>query len=153
MPAWGGSLSEDLSRSALAFIREGLEAWNAEPITASSLVGDSGSASEEVERGEKLFLTFCGGCHGFNGIAYYVKSPSFVLGDRMKRSTEELERSIRNGKGIMPSWGSKLSDGEIKSLVAFIQTLQPSYERGIEIKPRDVPSLYFRFPAPGREGR
>ena len=98
-------------------------------------------------------MTFCGGCHGFNGIAYYVQSPSFVLGERMNLPADELEGSIRNGKGLMPGWGSKLSDREIKSLVAFIQTLEPSYEKGIEVEPNEVPNLYFRFRPLGEYGR
>ncbi len=154
IPAWGASLSEDLSRSALAFIREGFEAPTpALPRAYARFAPTDVASSSELELGKNLFLTFCGGCHGFNGIAYYVKSPSFVLGERMNLPAGELERSIREGKGIMPGWGSKLSDREIRSLVAFIQTLEPSYELGIESEPHEIPNLYFRFRPLGEYGK
>ena len=44
--------------------------------------------------GEKLYITFCAGCHGFNDIAYYVNSPSFALGERLQKSDHELQKSI-----------------------------------------------------------
>ena len=107
-----------------------------------------------LAQGEEVFLTFCGGCHGFGGIAFYVNSPSFSLRERMSKSDDELIRSIKQGRGLMPSWENKLSESEIQSLVVFIRELSERYDGRIE-SPRGMdrePDLYFRFRPAGERG-
>ena len=95
--------------------------------------------------GEDVYLTFCAGCHGSNGIAAYVSSPSFALGERMEKDDAELFRTITNGRGVMPKWGNKLSDEDLKSALRFVRTLRPQYQRGIAQALRRPTWPYFLF--------
>ena len=143
----------DISRSALfatlGYIRNELHAKSTPtPLSASLLVTPSAppvADRTQIQLGEKIYLRFCGGCHGFNGISAYVNSPSFALGERMHKSDEELASSIRNGRGEMPSWEFMLKPPEVDALVSFIRTFQQTYASGIDNRLRPDPELYFRF--------
>jgi mono/diheme cytochrome c family protein len=65
---------------------------------------EASPVGDQAVSGEKIYLQFCGGCHGFNGIAWYVNSPSFALRERLEKSDVELTNSIKNGLGAMPAW-------------------------------------------------
>ncbi|GAB4348646.1 MAG: hypothetical protein Kow006_09550 [Gammaproteobacteria bacterium] len=108
---------------------------------------DSGGygAAGYSSQGEYVYQSFCGGCHGFNGISYYVHSPSFALGERMDKSDSELRRSIAEGVGAMPAWGSILSTGQLDAVVGYIRTLARYVEEGIGQNKHDEPGLYLRF--------
>jgi mono/diheme cytochrome c family protein len=95
--------------------------------------------------GEALYAKFCAGCHGLNGIAAYVYSPSFALGQRLEKSDEALMRSLLNGKGEMPNWDDKLSRAELREVLRFIRTLRLQYDLGIGQSLRGAPALYYLF--------
>jgi mono/diheme cytochrome c family protein len=95
--------------------------------------------------GESAYLTFCGGCHGFNGIAAYVQAPSFALAERMEKSDAELFRTIITGHGVMPRWENKLPDDVLLDALRFVRTLPLQYRNGIAQVRRAPPSLYFLF--------
>ena len=148
MSAWGSTLSKDLALATVSYIRRFYNgvadsAQVAElPSPAQQLAMDQGN---EPESAEKIYLQFCGGCHGFNGIAWYVNSPSFALRERMHKSDAELADSISNGRGAMSSWENMLLPHQIDAVVKFIRTLSETYERGIGNELRPSPDLFFRF--------
>ena len=149
MPPWGDTLSAAAARKIVSHIRKlfGPDAVQ-EPSQAQPVARpDSG----QLALGENTYLAFCGGCHGFSGIAWYVHSPSFALGERMDKSDEELKRSIKNGLGVMPSWENMLKPGQIDALVKFIRTLAQTYEGGILGELRR-PSVFLRFRPLGETG-
>ena len=96
-------------------------------------------------RGEDVFATFCAGCHGLNGVAAYVDSPSFALGERMDKTDSALLHSIVNGRGLMPDWGNKLAQEDLVAVLAFVRTLQQDYRDGIGRGLRPAPGRYFLF--------
>ena len=149
MPSWGNNLSPELARAAISYIRTNLDGSTAGITGAqeqpSSTQQTARLERNQVETGEKLYLRFCGGCHGFNGIAWYVNSPSFALSERLDKRNEELANSIRNGRGEMPSWEFMLKPEQIDALVLFIRTLSITYENGIASNLRAAPELFFRF--------
>jgi mono/diheme cytochrome c family protein len=149
MPAWRNNLSPELARATISYIRTNLDGNTAGITRAqqqpSSTQQTAGLEGTQVEIGGKLYLRFCGGCHGFNGIAWYVNSPSFALNERMNKRDQELANSIRNGRGEMPSWEFMLKPEQIDALVLFIRTLSNAYENGIASKLRSAPELFFRF--------
>ncbi|MBW2422269.1 MAG: c-type cytochrome [Deltaproteobacteria bacterium] len=107
-----------------------------------------------LEAGERTYLAFCGGCHGFNGIAYYVGSPSFALGERMHKTDGELYDSLINGHVIMPAWGAMLSPEEIAGAILFVRALRATVDNGIGARMRMPPEMYFQFsPLGGWAGR
>lgn len=101
--------------------------------------------SRKVSPGRSNYETFCSGCHGLNGIARYVESPSFAIGERMEKSDEQLLQSIAQGKGVMPGWESKISEPGMKQLLAYIRSFNDRYRTGIMATLRDAPELYFTF--------
>jgi len=92
-----------------------------------------------------LYSTFCAGCHGFNGISYFVASPSFALGERMEKSDLALQLSITNGRGAMPGWGGKLTERQIIALIGFVRGLKSRFDQGIAANLRNRPGLFFIF--------
>jgi mono/diheme cytochrome c family protein len=103
------------------------------------------SAAQGQLSGEELYGRFCAGCHGFNGIARYVHSPSFALDERLEKGDAELMRSLLHGKGEMPNWDDKLSRAELEDILRFVRVLRLRYEAGISHRLRAEPSLYYLF--------
>lgn len=95
--------------------------------------------------GESTYATFCAGCHGLNGIAAYVRAPSFALGERMDKGDDELFFTITHGHGTMPSWRDKLTDAALAEALQFLRTLPQQYQNGIAQALRTPPALYFLF--------
>jgi mono/diheme cytochrome c family protein len=74
-----------------------------------------------------LWAQHCAACHGKDGsgntamgkklgVKDYTKSQSF--------SDAEAANIIKNGKGKMKGFGSKLSDADVKALVAYVRSLK-----------------------------
>jgi mono/diheme cytochrome c family protein len=74
-----------------------------------------------------LWAQNCAACHGKDGsgstamgkklgVKDYTKSQSF--------SDAEAANVIKNGKGKMKSYKDKLSDGDVKALVAYVRSLK-----------------------------
>jgi mono/diheme cytochrome c family protein len=96
-------------------------------------------------RGQSTYEVFCAGCHGLNGIATYVGSPSFAIGESMEKSDADLLFSIANGKGMMPTWSAQLSPEDRVLVLAYIRTLRHRMRSGIAMVLRDAPPIYFLF--------
>ena len=93
-----------------------------------------------VGRGEKLFQRNCASCHGLDGrgaglvAASLKKQPSdltMIPRKNGKFPTEELVMSISgelslpiHGSREMPVWGGVLKNGDILSLVRYIESIQ-----------------------------
>jgi len=150
MPAWRKSITEQQAMAVLAYVRDRFdESRDSGPAGNMGQANTISRASGDKDMGEVVYTQFCGGCHGFNGISYYVNSPSFALRQRMEKSDAQLSNSIRKGRGVMPSWENMLNPQQIDSLVHFIRTLAPAYESGIDHDIRLAPELYFLFPPVG----
>jgi len=102
-------------------------------------------APHDTGRGESTYVIFCAGCHGLNGVAAFVGSPSFALGDRLQKSDAVLLASIRNGIGLMPDWGNKFSEERLLDVLVFVRTLERRYQNGIAQSIRGAPERYFLF--------
>jgi len=110
------------------------------------VVGRVGARVQSEQRpGEALYVAFCAGCHGLNGVAAYVGSPSFAIGERLERSDAALLRSILNGIGDMPDWGNKLPRGELVDVLRFVRSFPSQHELGILQELRKAPGMYFLF--------
>ena len=73
-----------------------------------------------------LYKAKCAMCHGPDGSktnpAMGVKALNSP--DVQKLSDADLTASITNGKGKMPAYKGKLTDEQIKSLVAYVRSLK-----------------------------
>lgn len=79
--------------------------------------------------GADVFNSKCAPCHGANGLAATpagkaLKAASFKSAAAVKASDAELIATVHSGRNKMPSFQGKLTDDQIKSVVAYIRTLQ-----------------------------
>jgi mono/diheme cytochrome c family protein len=68
-------------------------------------------------------------CHGPDGLAATpmaknLKILSFKDPSMVKASDAQFIASTKNGKGKMPAYAGKLTDAQIKDVIAYIRTLQ-----------------------------
>jgi cytochrome c6 len=79
--------------------------------------------------GDATYKAKCQMCHGADGMAATpagkaMKTLPFTDPQIMKASDADLIAATKNGKGKMPAYSAKLSDGDIKAVITFIHTLQ-----------------------------
>ena len=79
--------------------------------------------------GAATYSSKCQMCHGADGtgstpVGKAMKAPSFRSPDVVKESNADLITVTKNGKGKMPAYSGKLTDAEIRDVVAHIRTLQ-----------------------------
>ncbi len=76
-----------------------------------------------------VYKANCAPCHGAAGDANTpagktFKVPSFSSDAVLKDPDAHLLQVAKDGKGKMPSWHDKLSEDQLKDLIAYIHTLQ-----------------------------
>jgi mono/diheme cytochrome c family protein len=86
-------------------------------------------ATASAEPAASVYKTKCAACHGPAGDASTpagkaLKVPSFTSEAALKETDANLLAIAANGKGKMPAWHDKLSEDQLKDLVAFIRTMQ-----------------------------
>jgi mono/diheme cytochrome c family protein len=78
--------------------------------------------------GGATYKAKCQMCHGADGqptaTGKSMKALPFNAPELTKASNATLIASIMNGKGRMPAYAGKLTDSQIKDVVAYIRTLQ-----------------------------
>ena len=156
MPAWKGTLDKNSIRQVAAFIKEhfgdpervALNKRELKPLLPDLAY----EQNPKLRDGEEIYQHFCVGCHGFNGIAHYVYSPSFALGERTLKSDMVLRRSIAKGIGAMPGWENKLSPYQIDALMAYLRKLAALFEGTIEEDWSEGSEFYFKFRPLGARG-
>jgi cytochrome c6 len=82
-----------------------------------------------AQTGADLYKSKCQMCHGADGMAgtpagKSTKARPFNSPDVMKMSDDDLIKITTNGHGKMPAYKEKLTDAQIKDVVAYIHTLQ-----------------------------
>lgn len=94
-------------------------------LLAASIAGPAYAQSS----GADLYKTKCAMCHGADGLAATpmaksMKVLSFKDPAMIKASDAQFIASTTNGKAKMPAYKGKLTDAQIKDVVAYIRTLQ-----------------------------
>ncbi len=79
--------------------------------------------------GAATYKAKCAMCHGADGLAATpmaksMKILSFKAPAMVKASDAQLITSTANGKNKMPAYKGKLTDAQIKDVVAYIRTIQ-----------------------------
>jgi len=80
-----------------------------------------------IEAGERIYKQYCVACHQADGKGFEGKlAADFTNPERMKKTDEELLKSIREGTkgeaGAMPPWGGTLTEEEMKNVLYYIRT-------------------------------
>lgn len=101
--------------------------------------------------GADTFLTFCAGCHGFDGFAEYPPAPSFAMGDRLQKDDGTLLQSVLRGKGGMPPWEGKLPRYMLQDAIAYLRVMAERRSAGYEPRTRPIPETWFKFRPVGVE--
>jgi mono/diheme cytochrome c family protein len=78
--------------------------------------------------GEKTYKTKCASCHGPDGKGETAagkasKARDFCSAEVKKETDEDWTGIIVKGKNKMPGYDKKLTDGEVKEVVAYIRSL------------------------------
>lgn len=79
--------------------------------------------------GADTYKSKCAMCHGGDGMGATpagkaMKTPPFNSPDILKMSDTDLIAVTKSGKGKMPAYSGKLTDLQIKDVIAYIHTLQ-----------------------------
>jgi mono/diheme cytochrome c family protein len=90
------------------------------PAPSSKTAGQKAAANDpHVAAGAKLFGLNCAHCHGIDATG--DEGPDL---HNVKKSDDRIKSMILNGvKGEMPSFGKKLSEEDVKNLIAFVRSL------------------------------
>jgi cytochrome c6 len=78
--------------------------------------------------GEKVYKAKCGSCHGADGVGATpagkaTKARDFCSDEVRKETDDEWTQIIVKGKNKMPAYDKKVTDAEVKDVVAYIRTL------------------------------
>lgn len=73
----------------------------------------------EVAAGRVIYESNCAGCHGAEGEGSNSGRPLTGIADQGDRASHIA--SIVNGKGNMPAFGERLSEGEIGEVASFVR--------------------------------
>ena len=86
----------------------------------------AGTASFAQSSGEALYKANCQSCHGSAGTpnAGMAKMMDIKAASEYKDSAKEQEAAVKNGKGKMKPYAGKLTDDQIKDVVAYFRTLK-----------------------------
>jgi mono/diheme cytochrome c family protein len=79
--------------------------------------------------GADTYRAKCQMCHAPDGsgntpAGKAMKTASFMSPEPVKASDADMIAMTKNGKGKMPAYSGKLSDSQIKDVIAYIRTLQ-----------------------------
>jgi len=79
--------------------------------------------------GADTYKAKCVSCHGADGSASgpagkALKVPPFDAPEAIKMSEADMIAITKNGKGKMTGYAGKLTDAQIKDVVAYVRTLQ-----------------------------
>jgi mono/diheme cytochrome c family protein len=93
------------------------------------LVAAAASVAGAQNSGADLYKAKCAMCHGPAGDANTpagkaFKAPSFSSPEVLKQNDADLMAITKKGKGKMPAWNGKLTDDQLKDVLAYIHTLQ-----------------------------
>ena len=86
-----------------------------------AIVGAAQAAS--IDRGQKLYASYCASCHGQNGTPLWPGTPDFKRSTSLLRPDAQLVSVIRQGKGAMPAYVGIIKERELLDLVAYLRTM------------------------------
>jgi cytochrome c6 len=94
-------------------------------VAAASLASSSAMAQQDAAG---LYKSKCAACHGADGTGNTAVGKSMKIRDShspdvQKETDAQLTEMISSGKGAMPAYKGKITDEQIKQLVAYIREL------------------------------
>jgi mono/diheme cytochrome c family protein len=101
---------------------------NVNAIILVLLTAVAAQANAQNSPAKDLFAGKCAVCHAADGsastsVGKSLKIPNLHSADVQKQSDVDLKAMIAKGKGAMPTFAGKLSDGQIDLMVVYIRAL------------------------------
>jgi cytochrome c6 len=98
-------------------------------IVAVSLLTVSSTMVFAQSSGADIYKSKCQMCHGADGsgntpAGKSTKARPFDSPEVLKLSDDDLIKVTKSGRGKMPAYAGKLTDDQIKDVIAHIHTLQ-----------------------------
>jgi cytochrome c6 len=102
--------------------------FSAIAVVAMLCLAASVSRAQDVANGEKVYKAKCAACHGPDGkgdtaAGKTTKARDFSSDEVKKESDAAWTDIIVKGKNKMPAYDKKITDAEVKDVVAYIRTL------------------------------
>ncbi|HEX5645409.1 MAG TPA: cytochrome c [Nitrospira sp.] len=92
--------------------------------------GQAGADSSKVraDKGKRIFVKHCTGCHGVegkgDGYTLLGADPANLTSPATKKKSDAaLLNTIHEGKSSMPSWNVRLSEQDSRDVLTYIRTL------------------------------
>lgn len=95
-------------------------------VVLALVVAMTGAVGFAQAGGEATYKANCQSCHGSTGTPNpgIAKALDVKPASEYKTSAQEQFDAVKNGKGKMKPFGSKLTDDQIKEAVAYFRTLK-----------------------------
>ena len=93
-----------------------------------AVMGVLAAPAKAQDAGEKVYKAKCASCHGADGVGATpagkaTKARDFCSDEVKKETDEEWTTIIVKGKNKMPAYDKKITEDEIKAVVAYMRTL------------------------------
>ncbi len=87
-----------------------------------------GTRAQDVASGEKVYKAKCASCHGPDGkgetaAGKATKARDLCSADVKKGTDAEWTEIVGKGKNKMPAYDKKISDAEVKDVIAYMRSL------------------------------
>lgn len=88
----------------------------------------TGLRAQDVASGEKVYKAKCASCHGPDGkgetaAGKATKARDLCSADVKKETDAEWTEIVVKGKNKMPPYDKKISDAEVKDVIAYMRSL------------------------------
>lgn len=95
-------------------------------MVALAAVAAFTGAMSFAETGEAIYKANCQSCHGSSGTPSpgIAKMMGVKNASEYKDSEKDMMDAVKNGKGKMRAFSAKLTDDQIKDVVAYFRTLK-----------------------------
>ena len=128
MASWGNLLAPDEISSVVDLILRWPELLQADIEFPEVEVMSIPSSPELIAEGNRLFNITCKSCHGVDGYGSPM-APAIINQVFLSETPDAAIYQIIAGgipDTLMPAWGSRLTDRDLQSLVAFMRSMEPS---------------------------
>lgn len=111
---------------------------------AGAAIAQSGDNPSDVAAGEAVFASSCAGCHGSDGTGV-VGLGRPLIGIAAQGDRAAHVDAIANGKGAMPAFGDKLSEGEVGEVASYVRLtfVEAAADDPTELAATGVSSVLF----------
>ena len=85
--------------------------------------GEPGVFAQDKANGEKVYKAKCASCHGPDGKGETAAGKATKARDIWKESDAAWTDIITKGQNKMPSYDKKVTDADVKDVIAYMRSL------------------------------